>query len=64
MATPQGAQALVRTLIQAGLTEPVDVVFAAGTYDLDAPLELRPEDSGTAAFPDHLEGGDQRRPWS
>lgn len=49
--TPQGAQVRVRSLIQAGLTDSVEVVFAAGTYVLDAPLELRPEDSGAAAFP-------------
>jgi lysophospholipase L1-like esterase len=51
LATPQEAQIRVRALIQAGLTNPVEVIFAAGTYDLTAPLELRPEDSGTAAFP-------------
>ena len=49
--TPQGAQVRVRTLIQAGLSDAVEVIFAAGTYVLAAPLELRPEDSGTAAFP-------------
>jgi len=51
VATPQGAQLRVRALIQAGLSNAVDVIFAAGTYDLTAPLELRPKDSGTAAFP-------------
>jgi hypothetical protein len=51
VATPQGAQVRVRALIQAGLSNAVDVIFAAGTYDLTAPLELRPEDSGTEAFP-------------
>jgi hypothetical protein len=51
VATPQGAQVLVRNLIRAGLTHPVEVIFAAGTYSMAAPLELRPEDSGTAAFP-------------
>ena len=51
VATPQGAQVRVRALIQAGLSNAVDVVLAAGTYALDTPLELRPEDSGTAAFP-------------
>ena len=49
--TPQGAQARVRALIQAGLKDKVDVIFAAGTYVMAAPLELRPEDSGTAACP-------------
>ncbi|MCU0785455.1 MAG: right-handed parallel beta-helix repeat-containing protein, partial [Verrucomicrobia bacterium] len=51
VATPQGAQVRVRALIAAGLTNPVEVIFAAGTYEISAPLELRPEDSGTAAFP-------------
>ena len=49
--TPQGAQARVRTLIQAGLSDPVQVIFASGTYVMAAPLELRAEDSGTAASP-------------
>lgn len=47
VATPQAAQVLVRNLITAGLTNPVEVIFTAGTYELSAPLELRPEDSGT-----------------
>jgi hypothetical protein len=51
VATPQRAQALVRGLIAGGLSDAVEVIFAAGTYPLAQPLELRPEDSGTAAFP-------------
>ena len=51
VATPQRAQALVRGLIAAGLSAPVEVIFAEGTWELKAPLELRPEDSGTADFP-------------
>jgi hypothetical protein len=51
VATPQAARALVRSKIATGLTEAVEVIFAAGTYAIGAPLELRPEDSGTAAFP-------------
>ena len=51
VATPQGAQVRVRSLIQAGLSNAVEVIFAGGTYQMDAPLELRPEDSGTATFP-------------
>jgi len=51
VATPQRAQQLVRSLITAGLAEPVDVIFTDGTWQLDAPLELRPGDSGTADFP-------------
>jgi hypothetical protein len=51
VATPQGAQVRVRGLIAAGLSRPVEVVFSVGTYQMAAPLELRPEDSGTAACP-------------
>lgn len=51
VATPQAARNLVRAKISAGLAEPVDVIFAAGIYQLAAPLELRPEDSGTVGFP-------------
>ena len=51
VATPQGAQVRVRALIEAGLRDAVEVVFAAGSYAMSAPLELRPEDSGSAAFP-------------
>ena len=51
VATPQGAQTRVRSLIAAGLTDSVEVQFAAGTYRISAPLELGPQDSGTAAFP-------------
>ena len=49
--TPQGAQVRVRALIAAGLTDSVEVVFVAGNYRMDAPLELRPQDSGMAGFP-------------
>lgn len=51
VATPQGARALVRSKIATGLAEPVEVIFAGGTYQIGTPLELRPEDSGTVEFP-------------
>ena len=51
VATPQRARDLVRGRITGGLSEPVEVIFAAGTYTMGAALELRPEDSGTVAFP-------------
>jgi hypothetical protein len=51
LATPHAARDHVRRIIAQGLTEPVDIVFAAGTYALESTLELRPEDSGTAQFP-------------
>jgi hypothetical protein len=50
-ATAQAAQRIVRKLIAAGLTEPVHVIFRAGTYTLPTPLQLEPQDSGTAACP-------------
>ncbi|MCP4450452.1 MAG: hypothetical protein GY809_03250 [Planctomycetes bacterium] len=50
-ATVQAAQTAVRGVIAAGLTEPVDVIFRAGTYFLPACLLLEPQDSGTAACP-------------
>ena len=50
-ATIQAAQGAARAWIAAGLTEPLEVIFRAGTYFLEQPLELRPEDSGSAAFP-------------
>jgi hypothetical protein len=46
-----GRSAGARNLIAAGLSAPVDVIFADGIWQLEKPLELRPEDSGTAAFP-------------
>jgi hypothetical protein len=51
LATPQAARDKVRALVSKGLTEPVEVVFAPGSYTLATPLELRPEDSGTKDFP-------------
>ena len=51
VASPHKARELAGERIKAGLKEPVEVIFAAGTYRMDAPLELRPEDSGTAEFP-------------
>jgi Right handed beta helix region len=51
LATPQEARNKVRKIIAQGLSEPVHVVFADGTYLLDSMLELLPEDSGTAGFP-------------
>ena len=38
VATPKGAQVRLRALIQAGLSNAVEVIFAAGTYQMDAPL--------------------------
>jgi hypothetical protein len=49
--TPQEARTRVRALRQGGVRGRIDVVFAAGTYHMDAPLELTPEDSGTADGP-------------
>ncbi len=51
LATPHAAQVQVRRIIAKGLSEPVEVIFAEGIHRMNAPLELRPEDSGTAKFP-------------
>jgi len=46
-ATPARARDAVRKKAAAGLKAPVVVMFRAGTYYLDRPLVLGPEDSGT-----------------
>lgn len=51
VATPQRARELARERITKGLKEPLEIRFEAGTYRLKSPLDLRPEDSGTAACP-------------
>ena len=51
LATPQAARNQARRIIAQGLTEHVEIVFAAGTYTLRSMLELRPEDSGTEESP-------------
>lgn len=51
VATLRAAQKIVRQHIARGLREPIEVVIHGGTYYLDAPLALTPEDSGTAACP-------------
>ena len=46
------ARDAVRNLKQAGpLTEPVEIIVRAGAYELEQPLVLGPEDSGTAKNP-------------
>jgi parallel beta-helix repeat protein len=51
LASLQAAQKIVRQQISKRLQEPVNVVIGGGTYYLDAPLALTPEDSGTAECP-------------
>ena len=51
LASPRAARERIRDIISKKLTAPVEVIFADGIWHLDAPLELRPEDSGTADFP-------------
>lgn len=51
LATPHAARDKARRIIAQGLTQAVEIIFAAGTYSFDAPLELRPEDSGSAECP-------------
>lgn len=48
LATPQAARDQTRRIIAQGVAEPVEIVFATGTYRLASSLELRPEDSGAA----------------
>lgn len=50
VATMQGARNLARQIIQKGLTAPVDIIIHEGYYEIDEPLELCPEDSGTSQF--------------
>jgi len=47
LATARAARDKVRRIIALGLSRPVEIVFAGGTYTLESPLELGPEDSGT-----------------
>ncbi|MGL5018644.1 MAG: hypothetical protein ACRDBP_10940, partial [Luteolibacter sp.] len=51
LATPQAARDKLRQVISKGLTEPVNIIFAAGNYLLPSPLELLPADSGTENSP-------------
>ncbi len=52
LATLTGARNAIRRLKARGqLTGPVNVLVADGTYPMEAPLELGPEDSGTAQAP-------------
>ena len=52
LASLTGARDAIRKLKQQGaLSEPVNVIVADGEYKIGAPLELDPEDSGTATAP-------------
>jgi hypothetical protein len=51
LASLQGAQREVRAYIKTGLKEPINIVIDGGTYFLNKPLSLTPEDSGTAEYP-------------
>ncbi len=51
VATAHRAQQIAREKIAKGLTEPLEIRFGAGFYQLDSPLVLGPEDSGTKACP-------------
>ena len=50
-ATPARAVAAVRAVAAGGLRSDVCVTFAAGLYELSAPLVFTPADSGTAEHP-------------
>ncbi|MCX6622574.1 MAG: right-handed parallel beta-helix repeat-containing protein [Acidobacteria bacterium] len=47
----EAARDRIRELKRNGLKEPVTVVLRAGTYRLDRPFVLKPEDSGTPEHP-------------
>lgn len=51
VATLQGAQRLVRQRIQAGHGGSVNVLIHPGVYEIDQPLVLEPQDSGTEHAP-------------
>ncbi len=51
LATLAGARDAVRKLRRAGVSGPVEVRVRPGTFHLDEPLVLGPEDSGTEAGP-------------
>jgi len=63
LASLKGARAAVRRLkaVQRAPV-PVHVVFAGGTYTLDAEVRFTPEDSGTAAAPVTYEAAKGERP--
>ena len=51
LATPRAARDKVRFLRKTGFTEPINVIFARGTYYLREPLVLEAQDSGTREGP-------------
>jgi hypothetical protein len=63
LASLTGARDVIRKLKQQGqLSEPVKVVVADGRYDMVAPLELDPEDTGTATAPISYEAAPDAHP--
>jgi hypothetical protein len=64
LATVRRAQMLVREMKHAdpGRARPVRIVIGDGCYQLDAPWELTPEDSGTSAAPVIYEAAPHARP--
>ncbi len=51
VATLHAAQRIARQHIANGLKQPVSILIGEGSYYLNAPLKLTPEDSGTAKCP-------------
>jgi len=51
LASLAAARAAVRRLKAKGLTRPITVVVRGGVYELSEPLNLTPQDSGTATCP-------------
>jgi hypothetical protein len=63
LATLTGARDAVRRLRSvATVNEPIHIIIAAGRYEIKAPLELGPEDSGRAGSPVTYEAASSARP--
>lgn len=61
VATLRGAQRIVRQRIGSGVTGPVDVLIHPGVYEMDRPLVLEPQDSGTQQSPIMWRGSDPKK---
>ncbi|MDD8045831.1 MAG: hypothetical protein PHF14_05145, partial [Verrucomicrobiota bacterium] len=64
LATVATAQQRVRALLEKSGSQdlPIRVLVRGGLYELDAPLEFAPEDSGTAAAPVVYQAFEGERP--
>ena len=62
VATAQRQARELRRLNQVDPNEPVRIILRGGVYQLDNPLFLRPEDSGTATSPTIIEAATNEQP--